>query len=95
MIDISSTTYSGGAGGIGEETSRVLALRGVHVIIAARSVESAETVKRKIIDELPDARIDVLRLDLSSLASVRSFVRNFKAMKLPLNILMYVLYFIT
>jgi len=36
----------------------------------------------------PTARIDVLKLDLSSLKSVRTFVDQFNSMKLPLNVLM-------
>lgn len=68
----------------------MLALRGVHVIIAARNLQASESVKSKIREEIPDARIDLLQLDLNSLASVRTFVKNFEAMNLPLNILMYV-----
>ena len=62
----------------------------MHVIIAARNLEAAKEVKNKICEEIPDAKIDLLHLDLSSLASVRTFVKNFEAMNLPLNILMYV-----
>ena len=67
-----------------------MALRGVHVIIAARNLEAAEIVKKKICNDQPDAKIDTLNLDLSSLASVQSFVKSFKDMNKPLNILMYV-----
>ena len=67
-----------------------MALRGVHVIIAAWNLEAAEIVKNKICNDQPDAKIDTLYLDLSSLASVQSFVKNFKDMNKPLNILMYV-----
>lgn len=79
---------AGGASGIGLETTRVLALRNVHVIIAARSMESAEKAKQKIIQENKFARVDVMKLDLCSTKSVRSFVDNFLALDLPLNILM-------
>ncbi|EEC69960.1 hypothetical protein OsI_00419 [Oryza sativa Indica Group] len=78
---------SGGASGIGLETSRVFAMRGAHVIIAARNTEAASVVRKKIIEENPKAHIDVLKLDLSSLKSVRAFADQFNSMNLPLNIL--------
>ncbi|CAA7389645.1 unnamed protein product [Spirodela intermedia] len=78
---------TGGASGIGEETCRVLALRGVRVIIAARNIDAANASRSRIIESNPAARIDVLKLDLASLRSVRSFAESFLAMDLPLNLL--------
>ena len=56
---------SGGASGIGEETARVLALRGAQVVIAARNIDAANVARGRIIDSDPDAIIDVLKLDRS------------------------------
>lgn len=81
---------SGGASGIGTETARVLALRGARVIIAARNMEAASEAKRLILQSSPSARVDILKLDLSSLKSVKEFADEFLSMDLPLNILMYV-----
>ncbi|KHF98432.1 Short-chain dehydrogenase TIC 32, chloroplastic [Gossypium arboreum] len=78
---------TGGASGIGLETSRVLALRGVHVIIGARNMKAANEAKNKIVRENTRARIDVLELDLCSTSSIRAFADNFIALHLPLNIL--------
>jgi len=88
-VDASHLTVviTGGASGIGLETSRVFALRGAHVIIAARNTEAASEARRIIVENNPAARIDVLKLDLSSLKSVRAFADQFNSMKLPLNIL--------
>lgn len=80
---------TGGASGIGLETARVLALRKAHVIIAARNMEAANEAKQRILDENRTARVDILKLDLSSLKSVKAFADNFLALNLPLNILMY------
>lgn len=79
---------TGGASGIGLETARVLALRKAHVIIAARNMEAANEAKQQILNENASARIDILKLDLSSLKSVKAFADNFLALNLPLNILM-------
>ena len=70
------------------ETARVLALRKVHVIIAARNMEAANAAKKLILKENETARVDVLKLDLCSIKSVRAFVDNFNALDVPLNILM-------
>ncbi|KAI3523062.1 hypothetical protein L1887_01118 [Cichorium endivia] len=88
-IDASDRTVviTGGASGIGLETSRVLALRGAHVIIAARNMEAANEAKQIILKSNENAKIDVLQLDLSSLKSVKDFADNFIALNLPLNIL--------
>jgi retinol dehydrogenase-12 len=89
-VDASRLTViiTGGASGIGLETSRVFALRGAHVIIAARNTEAASEARKTIMENNPAARIDVLKLDLSSLKSVRAFADQFNSMKLPLNVLM-------
>ncbi|KAJ7540161.1 hypothetical protein O6H91_10G003300 [Diphasiastrum complanatum] len=88
-VDASRITaiVTGGASGIGAETSRVLALRGAHVIIAARNLSAAADVKEKIVRDIPGARVDIMKLDLSSMESVRSFASEFTAKRLPLNLL--------
>ncbi|BAT95376.1 hypothetical protein VIGAN_08208700 [Vigna angularis var. angularis] len=88
-IDASNLTaiITGGASGIGLETARVLALRNAHVIIGARNMDSAKEAKQMILGENESARVDILKLDLCSVNSVRTFVNNFIALALPLNIL--------
>ncbi|KAK6290426.1 hypothetical protein POUND7_001967 [Theobroma cacao] len=88
-IDGSNLTaiITGGASGIGLETSRVLALRKVHVLIAARNLKAANEAKESILTENETARIDVLELDLCSIKSIRAFADNFLALNRRLNIL--------
>ncbi|KAH0462983.1 hypothetical protein IEQ34_007565 [Dendrobium chrysotoxum] len=88
-IDGSGRTVvvTGASSGIGTETARVLALRGVHVILGVRNVSAGNNVKEMILKEIPTAKVDVLELDLSSMASVRKFVADFNSLNLPLNIL--------
>ncbi|KAM0938832.1 putative very-long-chain 3-oxoacyl-CoA reductase [Dioscorea sansibarensis] len=78
---------TGASSGIGTETARVLALRGVHVVMGVRNVAAGIDVRKEIIKEIPTANIDVLELDLSSKASVRKFASEFAILNLPLNIL--------
>ncbi|XP_049361093.1 short-chain dehydrogenase TIC 32 B, chloroplastic-like [Solanum verrucosum] len=88
-IDGSNLTaiVTGGASGIGLETARVLAMRNVQVIIAARNMEAANKAKQCILNDNKNARVDVEKLDLSSIRSVKTFTDNFKSLDLPLNIL--------
>ncbi|CAI0472645.1 unnamed protein product [Linum tenue] len=78
---------SGGASGIGLETARVMAQHKAHVIIGARNMEAASKAKHLILKHTPGARVDVLQLDLASTRSVRAFADSFKALNLPLNVL--------
>ncbi|XP_042512024.1 short-chain dehydrogenase TIC 32 B, chloroplastic-like [Macadamia integrifolia] len=88
-IDASKLTavITGGASGIGLETARVLALRGAHVVIGARNMEAANEAKQLILKDNKSARVDVLKLDLCSMKSVRAFANDFNALQVPLNIL--------
>ncbi|PHT53192.1 Short-chain dehydrogenase TIC 32, chloroplastic [Capsicum baccatum] len=88
-IDGSGLTaiVTGASSGIGAETSRVLALRGVHVIMAVRNIAAAEDVKETIVKEIPAAKVDIMELDLSSLASVRKFAADFISSGHSLNML--------
>lgn len=69
---------TGGNRGIGFATSQALAARGAHVLMtsrdAARGEESAQTIRAAH----PHARIEVLQLDLGSLASVREFAARYR-----------------
>ena len=80
--------FSGTSSGIGTETARVLALRGVHVVMGVRNMTAGREVKETIVKQNPNAKIDAMELDLSSMASVRKFAADFKSSGLPLNILM-------
>lgn len=78
----------GATSGIGAETARVLAKRGVRVVIGARDLKKGRVVREKILEESPNAEVIVLEIDLSSFASIQRFCSEFLALELPLNILM-------
>ncbi|KAI4372601.1 hypothetical protein MLD38_010812 [Melastoma candidum] len=82
-----SAIVTGSSSGIGAETARVLALRGVHVTMAVRNVEAGRAVRESIVKEIPSAKTDVMELDLSSMASVRRFASDYSASGRPLSIL--------
>uniref|UniRef100_A0A5B6Z226 Short-chain dehydrogenase TIC 32 n=1 Tax=Davidia involucrata TaxID=16924 RepID=A0A5B6Z226_DAVIN len=78
---------TGASSGIGTETTRVLVLHGVQVIMAVRNTDTGRKVKEAILKEIPNAKIDVMELDLSSMASVRRFASEYNSSGLPLNLL--------
>ncbi|PRQ17255.1 putative oxidoreductase [Rosa chinensis] len=78
---------TGATSGIGAETARVLAKRGVRIVMPARDLAKASKVKEGIQRENPKAEVIIMEIDLSSLTSVNRFCSQFLALRLPLNIL--------
>ncbi|XP_057442916.1 short-chain dehydrogenase TIC 32 B, chloroplastic-like isoform X2 [Lotus japonicus] len=78
---------TGASSGVGAETARVLAKRGVRVVIGVRDLRKGKEVRDNILKESPNAEVILLKIDLSSFASVHRFCSQFLALDLPLNIL--------
>ncbi|KAL0356201.1 UNVERIFIED_CONTAM: Short-chain dehydrogenase, chloroplastic [Sesamum radiatum] len=76
---------TGATSGIGAETARVLAKRGVRVVIPARDLRSRKG-EGEHTRESPEADI-ILEIDLSSFASIQRFCSEFLSLGLPLHIL--------
>ncbi|KAG0486067.1 hypothetical protein HPP92_008162 [Vanilla planifolia] len=87
--DLRSLTaiITGATSGIGLETASVLVAHGVRLILAGRNRDVAEESRLHLASSYPDCEIIVFHLDLGSLSSVRSFVSQFLALGLPLNLL--------
>jgi NAD(P)-dependent dehydrogenase (short-subunit alcohol dehydrogenase family) len=63
---------TGANGGLGLETARALAGAGAHVVMAARDQEKAVAAEKRILETHPRASLEIVPLDLASLASVRA-----------------------
>jgi NAD(P)-dependent dehydrogenase (short-subunit alcohol dehydrogenase family) len=63
---------TGANGGLGLETARELARKGAHVVMAVRDREKAAAARDSIAREIPGASLELVALDLGSLASVRA-----------------------
>lgn len=87
--DLSGTValVTGGNGGLGYETVKAVASRGAHCIIAARNVHKAEQARSQILQTLPSASIDIMELDLASLASISSMASHFDSKHQQLDLL--------
>jgi len=86
-LDGKNVIVTGANTGLGKETARVLAKMGAHVIIACRDVQKGEQAKKEIEDNDQNAKVTVIKLDLTDLDSIESFVREFEALDIPLHIL--------
>jgi len=62
---------TGANGGLGLETARALAGAGAHVVMAARDQEKASAAEKSILATHPGGSLEVVALDLGSLAAVR------------------------
>ncbi|KAG9262521.1 dehydrogenase/reductase SDR family member on chromosome X isoform X1 [Astyanax mexicanus] len=78
---------TGGARGMGYETSRHLASLGMHVVIAGNEEDEGLVAVKKIQEQTGQRKVEFMYLDLASLKSVRQFVQRFKARGLPLHVL--------
>ena len=78
---------TGASAGIGIQVARMFSERGSRVVMAIRNVEKGEKVAATIRSEQPNAMIDVMELDLSSLDSVQSFSNRFLSSHDRLDIL--------
>ncbi|CAI9092259.1 OLC1v1027452C1 [Oldenlandia corymbosa var. corymbosa] len=56
--------------------------------MAVRNMAAGRDIKESILKEIPNARVETMELDLSSLVSVKQFAGEFVSSGRPLNILM-------
>lgn len=71
-----TAVVTGANSGIGHVTARELARYGAEVVLACRDLDRACAARDRIRAAVPDARVDVIRLDLADLASVRAFAAS-------------------
>ncbi len=78
---------TGGASGLGLETSRALASAGAALMLAVRNLAQGQAAADVLRAEVPAAQVPVGLLDLSDLASVRDFAADWMLPGSPLDIL--------
>jgi protochlorophyllide reductase len=80
---------TGANSGLGLETTKALATKGAHVIMACRNAERGRVARDAVKKQLPAASLDLIALDLASLASIRDFaaqvVRAYERLDLLFN----------
>ncbi|MGW5682872.1 oxidoreductase [Nonomuraea sp. NPDC003754] len=78
---------TGATSGLGLATTRALARKNVHVILAVRNELKGRRAVEKIIAEQPGAHLEVRRLDLADLDSVRAFADGLRSDHARLDVL--------
>jgi NAD(P)-dependent dehydrogenase (short-subunit alcohol dehydrogenase family) len=79
---------TGANSGLGFAVSRIFARNGAHTILLCRSEERGQETVRRILQEAPDASIDLMICDLSSMDSMQSFITDFREKYSRLDILL-------
>ena len=79
---------TGANSGIGYEAAKEFARKGAQTILGCRNLEKARAALEQIEAEIPDASVEIMSLDLASMASVRTFAEQFKARYNRLDILL-------
>lgn len=79
---------TGANSGIGYESAHALAGKGATVVMACRNAEKGAAAREAILHQFPNANVQVMALDLGSLASVRAFAEAFNARFDRLDVLM-------
>ena len=89
MPDLAGKTVivTGGNSGIGYEAALQFARKKAHTILACRSLDKANPAAAQIIASNPGAMVEVMELDLSSLASIRNFADAFHKSHSRLDVL--------
>jgi len=78
---------TGASAGIGKATAAGLAALGAHVVMPCRDVPKCEAAMARIGGAVPGASLEMMRLDLASLADVRRFADGFLAAHRRLDVL--------
>jgi NAD(P)-dependent dehydrogenase (short-subunit alcohol dehydrogenase family) len=78
---------TGANSGIGYPTALELARQGAHVLLGCRNAAKGADALQRLLAEVPDAKAEVVALDVASLASIRAFAAAFAARGVPLDLL--------
>ena len=78
---------TGADGGIGRDITRALAKKGASIVMACIDANDARPVREEIVRESGNSAIEIMQIDLASLASVRKFAGGFSDRYLQLHVL--------
>ena len=78
---------TGSNSGIGRSAARELARHGATVVLACRDLRKAATARDGIVAAIPGAAVELAKLDLADLGSVRAFAKAELDRRLPMDIL--------
>ena len=77
-MEKSKIIVTGATGSIGLAAVKSLLSKDLPVIMACRNIKKADGQRDSLIKEFPHSEIDIIELDLNTLASIRAFVEEIK-----------------
>ncbi|UGY91324.1 oxidoreductase [Streptomyces gobiensis] len=81
-----TAVVTGANSGLGYVTARELARHGASVVLACRSEQRGREAHTRLLDEVPEAHVELRSLDLADLKSVRAFAEALPGDRLDLLI---------
>lgn len=78
---------TGATSGIGRETAKELARKGAVLVLPIRDSLKGDILKDEILEQVPEAQLDLMHCDLASFASIREFATAFKKKYKNLHVL--------
>ena len=79
---------TGANAGLGFEASKEIARKGAKVIMVCRNMDKAQVAINQLNDEIADASVEIMQLNLASQKSVHQFADKFKAKYDRLDVLL-------
>jgi len=79
---------TGANSGIGFAATKALAWKGAHVVMACRNLEKAQKAMAKIREEVPNASLEIIQIDLADLSSIQNLAQEFMNKHQSLHILL-------
>ncbi|MFX0563840.1 SDR family NAD(P)-dependent oxidoreductase [Bacillus pumilus] len=73
---MSYTVITGASSGIGYEAALAFAARGKNLILAARRLEKLQELKKEILDQYPEIKVNIQSVDLTDMEQVYSFYES-------------------
>ncbi|MBI1297605.1 SDR family NAD(P)-dependent oxidoreductase [bacterium] len=79
---------TGANSGLGFECAKTLTAKGATVVMTARNIRKGEDAYKEILNDQPNAMLDLMKLDVGDLSSVHAFVAAFENKYNRLDILL-------
>lgn len=78
---------TGANSGLGFQATKVLSNKGAHIIMTARNLQKGKEALEAIKKESPNAKLDLMQLDLADFHSIRKFSEEFHSKYSKLDVL--------
>ena len=85
-LENKTVVITGANSGIGYYVAYLCAYYKANVIMAIRNLKRGEDAKNKILNELPDAKVSLIQLDLASIESILAFTNKIKNEQIDVDV---------